>query len=172
MDGYVTIGFIQSVLHDSPYLKVQLLTDFPDRFDQGNSVFIEFFDKNPKRFQIEESITNKHGILIKFLGFDTFDVCDILIGKYIYIPIEKVKSLPEGVYYFHDLIDSSVIIEDETVGIISDVLSLPANDVYVVKLTSGKELLIPALKEIIEDFDVAEKKLTMKVPKSYFNYED
>lgn len=172
MDGYIAIGFLQSVYRDSPFLRIQVLTDFPDRFGPGNFVFIKFFDDDPKKMEIEEVAKDKSGILIKFRNFDTPDVCDVLLHKYVYVPESELKTLPDDTYYVHDLVGSSVLLEGENIGIIQDVLQMPANDVYVVGLASGKELMVPALKEVISSFDRTAKVLTLGVTKSYFDYED
>jgi ribosomal 30S subunit maturation factor RimM len=49
---------------------------------------------------------------------------------------------------------------------------LPANDAYVVALPDEKELLVPALKQIIEGFDAGKKELRLRVDKAYLGYED
>lgn len=172
MDGYIAIGFFQSVYRDSPFIRVQVLTDFPERFAAGNSVYVEFFDNAPKKFQIEESFQDKSGWLVKLVNFDTPEVCEVLQKKYLYVPESDLTPLPEHVYYVHDLIGSEVVIENETVGTIQDVLQMPANDVYVVLLHSGKELLVPALKETIHSFDRVAKKLILSQKKAFFAYED
>ncbi len=172
MDGFIAIGFFQSVYRDSPFLRVQILTDFPERFAPGNAVYMEFFDAAPKKFKIEESYQDKSGWLVKLTNFDTPELCEVLQNKYLYVPESELNPLPEHMYYVHDLIGSEVIIEDETVGTIQDVLQMPANDVYAVLLHSGKELMVPALKDTIHSFDRVAKKLILSKKKSFFAYED
>jgi len=172
VNGYIAIGFFQSVYRDSPFLRLQVLTDFPDRIGPGNFVFVPFFDEVPKKLEIEEVVEDKSGLLIKFRNFDTPEVCDVLLKKYMYVPESELKELPADMYYVHDLIGSAVILDGENIGVIKDVLPMPANDVYVVGLPSGKELLVPALKEVIRSFDRTTKVLELSVTKSFLDYED
>ena len=48
-----------------------------------------------------------------------------------------------------------VVLEDGSpFGVLKDVMETGANDVYVVKTTQGKEVLLPAIGECISDVDV------------------
>ncbi len=172
MDGYVSIGFVQSVYRDSPLLRVQVLTDFPERFDVGNSVFFEFSDGRPNKQEIEESYREKQSFLIKIKNFDTPDVCEVFVDKHVFIPEKDLKVLPEDEYYIHDLIGSDVVIENSVAGKITDVMLLPANDVYTVETPEGNEFLVPAVKEVIDRFDKENNQLILKVKKSFFNDEN
>jgi 16S rRNA processing protein RimM len=87
----------------------------------------------------------------------------------LYIPEEDAISLPEFSYFIHDLIGSTVEAEDGVLGTITDVLSYPANDVYVVASSDGNEIMVPALKELIVSFSPSEKVMRLKAGKSYFN---
>ena len=79
-------------------------------------------------------------------------------GKYIFIDETDKLQLPKDTYYITDLIGSKVIdnATNNEIGIITDVFSTGSNDVYVVK-TLDKEILLPAIKQVILNIDINEK---------------
>ena len=53
--------------------------------------------------------------------------------------------------------------EEQAIGTITDVLSTGANDVYVINMTDGKELLLPAIKDCILQVDMENRKMKVHV---------
>jgi 16S rRNA processing protein RimM len=80
----------------------------------------------------------------------------------LFIDKPNLVKLPEDQFFIHDLLGSEVYKDDKLLGIIKDVLQLPANDVYVVNDAEGNELLVPAVKEFIMDFNADTKVLILK----------
>ncbi|MCK5329207.1 MAG: 16S rRNA processing protein RimM, partial [Candidatus Latescibacteria bacterium] len=76
----------------------------------------------------------------------------------------EAMPLPEGTYYTFELIGLEVVTEEgERLGRLSDVWSMPAQDVYVVD-REGKEILVPALRSIIRDVDLPRQRMTVNLP--------
>ena len=72
----------------------------------------------------------------------------------------------EGEFYIADIIDAEVYEENgEYLGRLTEVMETGANDVYVVKLESGKELLIPAIPQCILDVDTEQPRVTVRLMK-------
>jgi 16S rRNA processing protein RimM len=70
--------------------------------------------------------------------------------------------LPEGEYYFRDIVGCSVVSdESQLLGTVKDILSTGANDIWVVKMPNGKELLIPVIDDVVLNVDIAERKITV-----------
>jgi 16S rRNA processing protein RimM len=82
----------------------------------------------------------------------------------------NLVKLPDNHFFIHDLIGSRVIKDDKEFGIIKDVLQYPANDVYVIEDSLGKEILLPAIHRFIKSFDNVEKILRLKAGEDL--YED
>lgn len=61
----------------------------------------------------------------------------------------------------HDLIGSNVYLGKEIIGQLKDILVTKAHDLYVVSSKGGKEILIPAVGEYIQGFDVNSKRLDL-----------
>jgi 16S rRNA processing protein RimM len=168
VNGFYIVGKIESVYRGSNYVKIRSYTDNPDRFKAGNTVQVDFYG-NIKSLTIVDAQPDGAFAMVQFANFDSSDDCDFLIGKFLYIPEEDAISLPEFSYFIHDLIGSTVEAEDGVLGTITDVLSYPANDVYVVASSDGNEIMVPALKELIVSFSPSEKVMRLKAGKSYFN---
>ncbi len=74
---------------------------------------------------------------------------------------EDAVKLRDGSYFIDDIIGCEVVTEEQTiVGKITDLLSLPMNDLWVVK-KDAKEILIPAVKTIIRQVDIENKRITI-----------
>ncbi len=160
MNDYFLIAKVISVYGREGYVNVRSYSDFPERFDDLRKVFVDFFN-DKKEFFVEDVIRKKNSFLIKFKNFDTDKESEILINKEIFVDKVNLYKLPDGQYYVHDLIGSTVYRNNAVFGILKDVLSYPANDVYVID-DEGREILLPASFEFIESFDPEKKILILK----------
>jgi 16S rRNA processing protein RimM len=159
-------------LSDIPgYINIYSYSDFPDRFLNIKKVFIDF-DGEKKELSVQNVICTSNSFKMKFENFNSEEECGILLNREIFVDESNLISLPPGVFFIHDLIGSKVINNNEILGEIVDVLQLPANDVYVIKDARNKEILIPALKKVIEKFDPVEKKLILKQGEIFFEDEN
>lgn len=158
MNDLVLIGEIKAV-DDDGWLSIFSYSDFPDRFNELKSVNIEVFGVI-KPFFIEDVELNGSKILLKFRIFDNFEDAEFLIGRKMLIHSAEMVKLPEDQFFIHDLIGSEVFRNDKLLGVISDVLSTPANDVLVIH-GDDDEVLIPVVKSFIDKFDAFNKKLTL-----------
>ena len=82
---------------------------------------------------------------------------ETLRNQILYLNREDVE-LEEGTYFIQDLIGLDVIDADNgtAYGTLKDVLQTGANDVYVVQAEGGKELLIPAIPDVIVETNIEE----------------
>lgn len=86
-----------------------------------------------------------------------------LLGYRVYAPVDKLAALPEGEYYWHELIGMDVITEEGvSLGKIRDIFSAGSNDVYV--CTNGEEeKLLPASEEVIRKVDKVKNIMTVRL---------
>ena len=139
-------------------VKAVALSDFPDRYSSLKEVYIE--KNNSYRECTVEGIrwSNKY-LLIKFEGIENLEQAALLKNKYLEVDFEDTVPLPEGTYYLFEIMGLKVFdSEGKYLGIIQDILQTSANDVYVAKQENDKELLIPALRKIVRDVDLQNKK--------------
>lgn len=111
-----------------------------------------------------ERVKNLGGIVIvKFNEFN--DINDVLGFKteFVYIDKEDLLDLEDYTYYINDLIGMEVYDENKNyIGILSDVLTYSANDVYVIK-SDNREILLPAVKSFVLDVNIKEKRMVVKL---------
>ncbi len=101
-------------------------------------------------YAVEHSSLQKSMVLLKLEGVDTLEDAAKLRGKELSIARADVE-LEEGTVFIADLIGLPVYCGERELGRITEVLTPPANDVYVVK--GQQEYLIPAVKEFIEELN-------------------
>jgi 16S rRNA processing protein RimM len=142
------------------FVKIFSYSDFPERFFDLKRVYIDFFDEK-KEFCIERVEKVKDYFLLKFKNFDTNSDAGVLVGKEVFVDADNLVKLPDDYFFVHDLIGSSVLRNNKSFGIIKDVLSYPANDVYVIE-NNGEEILIPAIPDYLESYDPDLKILVLK----------
>lgn len=123
---------------DSP----EFLCDFDILFIDGKAV------------PVENARPHKNNVIAKLKGINDIDAAMSMKGKIVSIDRSDVE-LPEGRHFIADLIGLEVIHDEtnECLGTITDVLTLPSNEVYVVKGV-GKEYMIPAVDEFIIETNI------------------
>jgi 16S rRNA processing protein RimM len=154
---FYLVAKIISASADEGFVNISLFTDFPKHLYKLKKVYIDFFN-DKKEFEIDKVKSSKDKFKLKLKKFNNKSDIEILLGKEIFISEKNLLKLPENQYYIHDLIGSRVLKNNDEVGMIKDVISLPANDVYVVKDKSGNEVLIPAVSDYVDSF-IPEKKV-------------
>ena len=129
------------------------------RFDNLKKVYIK--NKNEKKeYEIEEVKYRKEMVLIKFKGIENPEQANILRNSYLVIDRENEKPLEEGTYYIVDMIGLEVYTEEgKKIGILDDIFNSGSSDIYVVKDELGKQILLPAIEEVIKKIDMKERKM-------------
>lgn len=169
MSDFFLIAQIKSVFDSNGFVRVISYSDFPERFSVLKKVYLDFYGAK-KILYVEEVKKIKNFYILKFKNFNSEKDAQVLVGKDVYVDENDLIKLPEDYYFIHDLIGSKVLRNNMFIGIIKDVLSLSANDVYVIDI-NGREVLIPAIKEYIESFDPKKKILVLK-PDVNINYDE
>ena len=160
MTNRLEIGQIVNTFGINGYVKVKPFTDDIYRFDNLKNVYI----KN-KQYEIEGVKYHKEMVLIKFKGIDKIEQAEELRNEYLEID-RKDGNLEEGAYYIVDLIGLEVYAETgEFLGKLEDIFNTGSNDIYVVKDDKGKQLLLPAIKEVIKSINLEEKKIIVHLMK-------
>ncbi|MFO7526240.1 MAG: ribosome maturation factor RimM [Ignavibacteriaceae bacterium] len=161
MNDFFLIAHITSTSGLDGFLKLQLITDFPDRLTSLKEVYLDFFNMK-KKFIIEEIKRSNKSFLIKFERFYSERELNVLVGRDIYLSGKDISQLPEGSIFNHDLLNSEVWRDNSLLGRIKEILNLPANDIFVIIDEAGNELLIPFVLSFIEEFDIKKKRLILK----------
>jgi 16S rRNA processing protein RimM len=96
-------------------------------------------------------------------GIEDRDAAAALRDKRLQIPESELEPLPEGQYYRFQILGMRVLgAAGEELGRVTDVISAPENDVYVVQAQTG-EVLIPAVDDVVQDIDLEAGVITIEV---------
>ncbi len=138
---------------------VELYTDFPERLQPKKDVYL---GEKHERITIRSQRPHKDGLLLGFDGFDTPEAIGRFRNQTLYVTSADSPELPEGEYYFHELLDLNVFDENETLlGTLTEIIETGANDVYVVTTPSGTEILLPSIPEVVKAVDLEARKMTV-----------
>jgi len=141
-------------------LKVEVHSDSPARFTPGNQLYL---DGVPVR--IERAQPGRGGVVLKLATIDDRTAAQRLRGGLLTVPLHDVEPPPEGSYYHFQIIDAEVWSEDgEHLGRVTEILTTPGNDVYVVRKEGRRDLLLPALSDVVLDFDLDARHMRVRVP--------
>ncbi len=142
---YLPTGQIVNTHGLKGYVKIQPWADDPADLLDFDRFFID-----GREYEVEQASLQKSMVLLKLAGVDTIDEAAKLRNKELLIAREDVE-LEEGVVFIADLIGLTVLADGVEIGKITEVLTPPGNDVYVVK--GEREYLIPAVKEFVEELN-------------------
>lgn len=172
MKGKIAVGRISKSVGLRGEVKAQLLTDDPLRFTKLKSVWIGEKEESAEKVTIEFSRSQGSGVVLKFKEIDSRTASDTKHGQYIFISANDVAVPPKGSFFVDDIIGMEVVSEEgEKIGTIKDIMKSPANDVWVVRPSERrkragngtKEVLLPAIKEIIKSVDLKRKEIVIHV---------
>ncbi|MEA5084240.1 MAG: ribosome maturation factor RimM [Lachnospiraceae bacterium] len=161
--GYFEIGKVAGTHGIKGTLRIFPTTQDPSRFELLKEVIIDLNGKQ-ETLKISKVSYQKNMVLLTVKEIDDINIAERYKNATILIPEEKALPLGEDEYYTRDLYDMEVYTADnEFLGIITDILSTGANDVYVVKKAEEKEFLLPAIKDVVLSVSVPEKKMTVNL---------
>jgi 16S rRNA processing protein RimM len=147
--GFITVGKIMKPRGIQGEAFLLPLTDFPQRFDDLDSVRVEAPDGTYSVLNVAYVHAYGSRLAIKFQDIDTPEHVGRLREHFILVARDAVYPLPDNSFYVFELEGLPVeTASGAMVGHVVEVLSYPANDVYVVD-RNGEDVLIPAVREIV-----------------------
>ena len=162
MEQMLRVGVITSTHGVRGEVKVFPTTDDAKRFKTLKKVILD--GREPLELSIEQVKFFKNMVILKFKGYDNINDVETWRQRDLLITRDQAVELKEDEYFITDLIGLTVVNEEEAVlGRVKDVLETGANDVYVVELTGGKELLLPAIKDCILNVDLEGRRMKVHV---------
>jgi 16S rRNA processing protein RimM len=159
----ITIGKAVKPFGVKGEMKIEPMTDFPERFKDLRRVYLV----SPQGAELVceiRSVRYAGGApLLVFSGYESPEKAKALNGWLVKVPEEEAVPLPEGVYYWFELIGMEVVTESgEALGAIVDIFETGSNDVYVLK-QGEKEIYIPATREVIRQVDKMARRMVIHV---------
>ena len=163
MNEYFKVGQIVNTHGIKGEVKVFPTTDNVKRFKKNMEIILDTGKENIQ-LTVESVKFFKQFVILKFKGIDNINDIEKYKTKSLYVTRANAVRLRKDEYFIADLLGVDVWEDnDEKLGVLKDVIETGANDVYVITLEDGKELLIPAIKECILDVDVENRKMTVHV---------
>ncbi|NLG86529.1 MAG: 16S rRNA processing protein RimM [Firmicutes bacterium] len=154
-DDLITIGQIASAHGVQGEMKLDLFTDFPERIYRLKDVYMVLADQVIGPYQVRGARLTGNRAIIALEGITSPETVKAYRGWELAITKDQVVPLPEGHYYYFQLVGLDVYSETgEYLGILKEVLPLPANDVYVVQTADKVEILLPATREVVRRIDL------------------
>jgi 16S rRNA processing protein RimM len=154
---YLAVGFLRRPHGLRGDLLLDVLTDFPERLSPGTMLFVGD-DHTP--LKITRRRPHNDGLILGFEGVKNPEDAARYRSKMVFVSAEGRPPLPEGEYYHHQIIGLEVFDETERrLGVVTEILETGANDVYVIQNPDGKEILIPALKQVLLDINLEQKRM-------------
>ncbi len=157
---YLVVGLLRRPHGVHGEIMLEVKTDFPERLKVGEKLYL-----GDARMPVAIASSRQHnkGLLLSFEGITDRDE----IGHYrhhtLSVRVDDWPPLPEGQYYDFELIGLEVIEEatGEVLGELKEIIKTGANDVYLVKSESGREILLPAIPDVVLDIDLAQFQMSV-----------
>ena len=163
MEDLLQVGVITSTHGVRGEVKVYPTTDDPARFRKLKKVIL---DTGKENLELEVAGVKffKNMVILKFKEFDNINDVEKYRQKSLYVTRENAVKLKKNEYFIADLIGLTVWTdEEEELGELTDVIQTGANDVYVVRMADGEEVLLPAIKDCIKEVDIDSGKMIVHV---------
>ena len=154
MEKMFQVGIITATHGVRGEVKVYPTTDDMRRFKRLKEVILDT-GKEQITLEVEGAKFSKQLVILKFKGIDNINDVEKYRQKSLYVTRENAVRLRRDEYFIADLMGLRVRDEDGAeIGVLREVMETGANDVYVIDLDDGRELLLPAIKECVLNVDV------------------
>lgn len=157
-DGFLAVGRVLRSWGLKGDLKVESLSDFPERFAVGNRLWLAGVER-----RIEASRWQKGVLYLRLRGIDDPESADALRNHLLQVRERDAHPLEPDEFYHHDLLGLPVFTDDGTdLGAVREVLETGGNAVLVVRGEVG-ETLLPFLDDVITDIDLGAGRVTVRL---------
>ena len=159
----ITIGRVLKTHGVRGEVRIEPLTDHPERFRKLKRVFLVSSGGKKKECQVLAMRDLGGSLLLLLSGHESPEKARELNGWLVQIPEEEAVPLPEGQYYWFELIGMEVESESgEKLGRITDIFPTGSNDIYVMK-SGRREVYLPAIKDVIKQVDRKARRMVIHV---------
>jgi 16S rRNA processing protein RimM len=140
---------------------MDVLTDFPERLRPGVRVFV---GEEHQPCVIHSTRWQMNALLVAFQGLDSSEAVSIYRNLLVSVRADEIPALEEGEYYHHECMGMQVVDEKgRRIGVIKEILESSAHDIFVLETGENKEVLIPAIGEVILKMDVKRGEMQVRL---------
>ena len=145
-------------------LVADVLTDFPERFDDLENVIAILPNGNQQVLKIERFWFQKGRVILKFKGFDAIETAETLRNAEICVPEDEAVELKENEFFDWELENCQVeTLEGVKIGAVKEILRTGGTEVLIVT-GDTKEYLIPFAETICVEVDIENKLIKIDAP--------
>jgi len=163
-NNQVLIGKIQGTHGIKGQLRVIPFAGDASSISQLKSILVKGPVGAPESFSVLSAKGHGKKVILTLKGFDNINQVLHLVGRELLAERGQLPELPADEYYWSDLLGLQVVTEaGEPLGKLVDIIETGSNDVYVVQL-DGREVLIPALEDVVLAVDLGKKVMTVSLP--------
>lgn len=158
-DGYIVVAKIRRPHGVQGEMLVDIHPGFPYVIHPKQTIFLG--ERHIPTIVI--TVRSHHrGLLLRLSGIKSPEEAGNYRNQNLSIAVSDLQKLPNGHNYTHELIGMQVEdLKGNILGKLKEILITRANDVYVITSSSGKEILLPAIPEVVKDVDL--ENMVMKV---------
>lgn len=159
---YLAVGRLRRPHGIEGEILMDVLTDFPERLQVGKTFFA-----GPEHEPIKLAGIRGHDRdkIVRIVGYDSPDTVGRFRNAILYVKADDVPPLPEGQYYHHELLGLAIVDEaGQNLGRLDQILETGANDIYVVKSPENKELLLPAIEDVVLEINLEKGEIRVRPP--------
>ncbi len=143
-------------------LKVLCYVETKNTLDKLKFVYIENNSGQKDRFGLRKIDVSGKILFVELEDISNVKSAQALVGCKVFLPEDMLEELPEGEYYWRDIIGLDVYTEEgKCIGKIESVFPTGSNDIYVCK--GEREILLPAIAEVIRNIDVNRRVMTVRL---------
>jgi 16S rRNA processing protein RimM len=158
---FVLIGLVRRPHGIAGEIGVEPVSAVRERYEHLKHVLVKGED-GIRQMEVESIRSKGELLLFKLQGIDDRNSAQALAQAELGVKREDVWPLPEGSYYIFDLVGCTVTGEGgRRIGVVQDVVGLPANDVLVVRTDKG-EALVPVTRNVVKQVDLAAKTIVIE----------
>ena len=142
----------------------ELLTDFPERFEDVEELILVSPSGERQNGQLEEYWFQNDRVILKLAGYDDVNTAKELVGFEFAVPESERVVLPEDQYYDWELEGCTVKVGDETIGKVQSVIKTGGTEILRITDENDKERLVPLVDSIVVEIDTAGKLIVVDPP--------
>ncbi len=133
-------------------IRMSVLTDYPELIAPGKTLYV---GPQYQGYTIKSLRWHGGDLLLRLDELPDRTAVEIFRNVMVSMKSSDIPELPEGEYYLHQLVGMEVVTDqDEILGKLEEILVTGANDVYLVRTAAGKELLLPAIEDVVREIDL------------------
>ena len=169
---YVLVGKVCRAHGIKGEVKIYPFSQSPENFVHYKELLLVDLSGRQYNYPIVRARSHERLAIIALDGVSSRDKAEELVGSEVWIRKESLPKIGPNEFYWQDMVGMAVFTtEGQGLGTIKSIFAAGVHDVFVVS-GHGKEFLIPAQEEFIEQVDTQAKKMVVRTPPGLLEIND